>query len=92
MNIRSLGGTNSVIVTRIRNGEPLSLVGTWRSIDGWWGRPLLGTKAISAGLKETMFVLLIFRSKGIGIDFCPGLVSAQLKSLYIAFKHHQGDS
>ena len=45
---------------------------------GGGGRSLLGTKDISAGLKETMSALLIFRSKGIGIDFCPVLVSTQL--------------
>lgn len=35
-NVRSLGGTKSIIVARICNGEALNAVESGRSIDGWW--------------------------------------------------------
>jgi hypothetical protein len=52
VNVRSLAGTNSVIVTRIRNGEPLSLVGSWRSIDGWWWKALAWDKSYINWIKR----------------------------------------
>ena len=52
VNVRSLGSTDSVIVARIRNGEPLNLVGSGRSIDGWWWKVLAWDKSYIGWIKR----------------------------------------